>query len=122
MSSPKLLKRFRVPLYGFTVYIYSGKSPRKTDDQWKTVVALTELDDTYSKIFVHFDYDKPFDTSVAAHEAVHAALMILEYRGIKTTEENSEPMAYLVQYLMEQMMPAMIKEEKRHENESTTTA
>ena len=122
MSSPKLLKRFRVPLYGFMVYIYRGKSPRKTDDQWKTIVALTELDRTYTKIAVHFDFEKSFDTSTIAHEMVHVALMVLEYRGIKITEENSEPMAYLVQYLMAQVMPVMVKEEKRYKDESKTTA
>jgi hypothetical protein len=33
------------------------------------------------------------------HECIHAAIRTLEARGIKTTGDNQEPLAYLTEYL-----------------------
>ena len=39
--------------------------------------------------------------SVIAHEAVHAAAFILEYKGISSQHDGMELTAYIVQYICE---------------------
>ena len=60
--------------------------------------------DTTSKevgkcVLIRFKSKKNMSGDIIAHEALHAALFILDYIGSRADVSNSEPTAYLVQWV-----------------------
>lgn len=51
-------------------------------------------------IWINSALSKPQQISTLAHEAVHAANMICQKKGIETSQDNDEMIAYIVEYIM----------------------
>lgn len=55
-------------------------------------------------IDVCFIWSKGKDISVIAHEVFHAVHYVLERKGIKLSDETDESYAYLIQFLMKEIL------------------
>jgi len=54
------------------------------------------------------------------HEAVHIATFVLDCVGISAMSENSEPLAYLVEEIVEMVEKAITQYNKKQEKEKST--
>lgn len=60
---------------------------------------------TYRVLWVkEFKKNKPDSYATVSHEAVHMANSILQYKGVETTQENDEALAYLVEEITEEFL------------------
>lgn len=57
--------------------------------------------------------DCPWAISNLAHEAVHVAHFIMDSRGIPISMENTESEAYLVGYIVDKLIPDVLKESEK---------
>lgn len=57
-----------------------------------------------------------YSANALAHEAVHCAWSILADAGVKVTQNNDEPLAYMVDRIVERVQKHRAKEMKNAEN------
>ena len=55
-----------------------------------------------------------------AHESVHIAMFVLECVGISAMTDNSEPLTYLVEEIMEMVEKTITQYEKKQEKDKST--
>ena len=53
-------------------------------------------------IFISSD---SFTPQVLAHESIHAANWILRDAGVRISTKNDEPLTYLTEYIMDELVP-----------------
>lgn len=111
-------KQFTAQPYGWKVYFFTDESKwaRFTsrasgallDKQEETAAeadGLTMLGVDAQHIYLAVFNGEP---GTLAHEAVHAANYMLDRAGVKMSYENDEAQAYLVGYIVDQCMPALV--------------
>lgn len=112
-------KKIKLPIYNqFTITILIS------EDLTQDVVNLTKepSDINYNGIFFYkkngtdvyigFQKDK-LKPSLIAHECLHATCYILDYVGIKLTEESEEAYTYLVGYLIDEVYKLIDRYERK---------
>lgn len=69
----------------------------------ETVAARVEgaHDGVNGGVLIRFRNKKSLTPKHATHEAIHAAMVILEYAGVKLDYQNQEPLAYLAGWVAE---------------------
>ena len=103
------MKKFRVPIYGAEVRIYRDNSKAlaaidksATDDLVLKYVAFCGKNESYFYSYVlYLPEDVPDD--IVVHECVHLCNFILNDFGVLLDPDNDEPMAYLIQYLFNEV-------------------
>ena len=69
----------------------------------------------YGLVF-NFDHeDPPITPGVIAHESLHAVNMILDNRGVVEDFNNDEPVAYLLEWIVDRVYETMHKYNFNHE-------
>ncbi len=109
---------FKVPLFGGRVKVFFS-----LDDFQKA--------DPYAKpdrdfgFYDAFFWNRPigycivfvkYSDNTLAHEAVHCAWAILADAGVEVTQDNDEPLAYMVDRIVERVQKHRAKEIKNGEN------
>ena len=109
------MKKHIIPLYGLDVYFTNDEAEAHAflkrhgaDDEAHKAIdnsggiyhSFEDSSDKTWRVMCVFDGSLPS----IAHEATHAAIEISEFCNMKVNFENSEPVAYLVQWFTQTML------------------
>lgn len=100
-----------VPLYKVKVHICGSETAYdkfgiQPDDNYEAYVTLMEHSPSKVKCVVaNF---KKFNAENIAHEMTHAAYRVYDLVGLTHSNENQEPMAYMVGYLVGEVMKYLL--------------
>lgn len=107
-------KTIKIPIYGQTLLVYVG-NPQEAAQKIHSEHQLNLIDETMSAgawtaLLVAPGWcqtvmalPEDVDLSTIVHECVHAAYILLDHIGIELTPMNHEPLAYLTDYLFEEV-------------------
>tara|TARA_R110002020_G_scaffold448039_3_gene660682 strand:+ start:1127 stop:1474 length:348 start_codon:yes stop_codon:yes gene_type:complete len=111
------IKNVKIPLYGGNIKVYIGDSNLFLDhmvnkysaDLSDSVNATTKglcftLSNSIGEQLTGMWLPSDYSVAILAHEALHATWYIQDYFGVKVSADNNESQAYLLQYLVEQIM------------------
>ena len=73
---------------------------REIEDDVRARTYDTYFEKNRKCVLIRFASKKSMTMEVVAHEALHTTLFILDYIGSEITVDNSEPAAYLLQWVV----------------------
>ena len=102
-------KELNIPLYcGVFVIIFSNDAEKikKYIPDYDSNDYAVSWDDGNNNTFVAFNFDHPRSKNTygnISHEATHAVNFILDDRGVKSSFSNDEPIAYLMNWCVDEI-------------------
>ena len=102
------MRYFKVPLYHSAVVVLSQKAyNKKFPTNWhEGCMAQTYMHE--GDVYITFDL-KYLTPGGIAHECLHAAMMIFEAKGVDVTPQHDEHLAYLLEFIYNNVYDIMYK-------------
>lgn len=114
-------KEIQIPIYGGKLMIHitnSKKVASKIAGQKQYDVFAFHIRNNHEHYHIVLNPEHPkaeITYGVIAHECTHAALTLFKSRGIHPDVENQEPLAYMIEWLVDQVVKFMHEKGYEHE-------